>query len=259
MTTKEVLIKVENLQKAFGGLNVLCGIDIDINRGDVVVVVGPSGSGKSTLMNMLSKEKRSIVTDIAGTTRDATDSFVENDYGKFMFIDTAGLRRKSKVDDAVEKYSVLRTDMAVERSDVCVIMIDALEGFTEQDSKVAGIAQAGDAESGKITIKKLHGGEAVTYDYSKSNIISVFSFPQNNYSDVRTLNTDLDINVVKMIKAIPPAVPLSLVLAKFNTDFGFGVGSTLYGVDVEYPTRDMGEVKTFSVKEFVKKKKQEKN
>ncbi len=84
-----------------------------------------------------------IVSEIAGTTRDATDSFIDNKYGKFMFIDTAGLRRKSKIDDAVEKYSVLRTDMAVERADVCVIMIDALEGFTEQDSKVAGRALDG--------------------------------------------------------------------------------------------------------------------
>ena len=105
-----------------------------------VAVIGKPNVGKSSLVNKIIGEDRMIVSNIAGTTRDATDSFVENDYGKFMFIDTAGLRRKSKIDDAVEKYSVLRTDMAVERSDVCVIMIDALEGFTEQDSKVAGRA-----------------------------------------------------------------------------------------------------------------------
>ena len=81
-----------------------------------------------------------IVSDIAGTTRDATDSYVENKYGKFVFIDTAGLRRKSRVYDSIEKYSVIRARMAVERAQLCVIMIDAVEGFTEQDSKVAGIA-----------------------------------------------------------------------------------------------------------------------
>ena len=89
-----------------------------------------------------------IVSDIAGTTRDATDSYVENKYGKFVFIDTAGLRRKSRVYDSIEKYSVIRARMAVERAQVCVIMIDAVEGFTEQDSKVAGIAH----ELGKACI-----------------------------------------------------------------------------------------------------------
>jgi GTP-binding protein len=92
------------------------------------------------LINRISGQERAIVSDIAGTTRDATDTRIENQYGKFTFIDTAGIRRKSKVTDAIEKYSIIRARTAVERANVCVIMIDATEGFTEQDSKVAGIA-----------------------------------------------------------------------------------------------------------------------
>ena len=80
-------------------------------------------------------EDRCIVSDIAGTTRDAIDTQIENDYGRFTLIDTAGIRRKSRVDDEIEKYSVIRAQMAIDRSDVCVIMIDATEGFTEQDSR----------------------------------------------------------------------------------------------------------------------------
>ena len=118
-----------------------------------------------------------IVSDIAGTTRDATDSFVENEFGKFMFIDTAGLRRKSKIDDAVERYSALRTDMAVERAEVCVIMIDALEGFTEQDSKVAGKA----LEAGKGCIIAVNKWDAYekdgkTMDSYRKQLMKDFSF-----------------------------------------------------------------------------------
>jgi GTP-binding protein len=118
-----------------------------------------------------------IVSNIAGTTRDATDSFVENAHGKFMFIDTAGLRRKSKVDDAVEKYSVLRTDMAIERANVCVIMVDALEGFTEQDSKVAGKA----LELGKACIIAVNKWDAYekdgkTMDNYRKELMKDFSF-----------------------------------------------------------------------------------
>lgn len=98
-----------------------------------------------------------IVSNIAGTTRDATDSMVENQYGKFVFIDTAGIRRKSKVLENVERYSVLRAHMAVDRSDVCVIMIDATEGFTEQDSKIAGYAH----EQGKGCIIAVNKWDAV--------------------------------------------------------------------------------------------------
>lgn len=105
-----------------------------------VAVIGKPNVGKSSLINRISGQERAIVSDIAGTTRDATDTRIENQYGKFTFIDTAGIRRKSKVTDAVEKYSIIRARTAVERANVCVIMIDATEGFTEQDSKVAGIA-----------------------------------------------------------------------------------------------------------------------
>ncbi len=102
-----------------------------------VAIIGKPNVGKSSLVNRISGEERSIVSNIAGTTRDAIDTHVANEYGEFVFIDTAGLRRQKKVEDAIEKYSILRARMAVERADVCVIMIDAQEGFTEQDSKVA--------------------------------------------------------------------------------------------------------------------------
>jgi GTP-binding protein len=105
-----------------------------------VAVIGKPNVGKSSLINLITGENRAIVSDIAGTTRDATDSIVENEFGKYVFIDTAGIRRKSKVTDRIEHFSVLRAYMAVERADVCVIMIDGKEGFTEQDSKVAGFA-----------------------------------------------------------------------------------------------------------------------
>lgn len=125
-----------------------------------VAVIGKPNVGKSSLVNAILGEDRMIVSDIAGTTRDATDSYVENKYGKFVFIDTAGLRRKSRVYDSIEKYSVIRARMAVERAQVCVIMIDAVEGFTEQDSKVAGIAH----ELGKACIIAVNKWDAVEKD-----------------------------------------------------------------------------------------------
>lgn len=105
-----------------------------------VAVIGKPNVGKSSLVNAISGENRVIVSNIAGTTRDAIDTHIDNNYGKFNFIDTAGLRRKSRVTEQIEHFSNLRAQMAVERADVCVIMIDAVEGFTEQDSKVAGLA-----------------------------------------------------------------------------------------------------------------------
>lgn len=142
-----------------------------------VALIGKPNVGKSSLVNTVIGEERMIVSDIAGTTRDATDSFVENEFGKFMFIDTAGLRRKSKIDDSVERYSALRTDMAVERADVCVIMIDALEGFTEQDSKVAGKA----LEAGKGCIIAVNKWDAYekdgkTMDSYRKQLMKDFSF-----------------------------------------------------------------------------------
>ena len=108
-------------------------------------------------MNFIAGENRCIVSDIAGTTRDAIDTEVENEYGKFVLIDTAGLRRKSKVTDQIERYSVLRAQMAIERADVCAILIDGTEGFTEQDSKVAGLAH----EAGKASIVVVNKWDAV--------------------------------------------------------------------------------------------------
>jgi len=120
-------------------------VDDDVIK---IAVIGKPNSGKSSLVNQILGEERVIVSNVAGTTRDAVDSYFENEYGKFMIIDTAGLRRKAKVDDDIEKYSVLRTLQAIERSDVCLIMIDAKDGVTEQDTKVAGYAH----EKGKAAI-----------------------------------------------------------------------------------------------------------
>ena len=125
-----------------------------------VAVIGKPNVGKSSLINRISGQERAIVSDIAGTTRDATDTRIENQYGKFTFIDTAGIRRKSKVTDAIEKYSIIRARTAVERANVCVIRIDATEGFTEQDSKVAGIA----LDQGKGCIVVVNKWDAVEKD-----------------------------------------------------------------------------------------------
>lgn len=125
-----------------------------------VAVIGKPNAGKSSLINKIMGEERLIVSNIAGTTRDAIDSVVLNEHGRFVFIDTAGLRRRSRVDDMIEKYSVLRAKMAIERADVCVIMIDATEGFTEQDSKVAGLAH----EAGKGCIIAVNKWDAVEKD-----------------------------------------------------------------------------------------------
>lgn len=122
-----------------------------------VAVIGKPNVGKSSLINRIAGEERVIVSDIAGTTRDATDTVIENEHGKYVFIDTAGIRRKSKVLEKIEHYSVLRAYMAVDRSDVCVIIIDATVGFTEQDSKVAGYAH----EQGKACIVAINKWDAV--------------------------------------------------------------------------------------------------
>ena len=113
-----------------------------------VCVIGKPNVGKSSLVNCILGEKRTIVSDVAGTTRDAVDSVFENKYGRYTFIDTAGIRRKSKVEERVEKFSVMRAQMAIERSDVCLIMIDARDGVTDQDTKIAGLAH----EAGKASI-----------------------------------------------------------------------------------------------------------
>ncbi len=113
-----------------------------------VAVIGKPNVGKSSLVNRILGEKRVIVSNVAGTTRDAVDSAFENEHGKYVFIDTAGIRRKSKVDERVEKFSVMRAKLAIERADVCLILIDARDGVTEQDTKIAGLAH----EAGKASI-----------------------------------------------------------------------------------------------------------
>ncbi len=125
-----------------------------------VAVIGRPNAGKSSLVNKITGENRCIVSDIAGTTRDSIDTVIENKYGRFCLTDTAGIRRKSKIDDAVEKYSIIRARMAIERSDVCVIMIDAVSGITEQDTKIAGLAH----ESGKACIIAVNKWDAVEKD-----------------------------------------------------------------------------------------------
>ena len=125
-----------------------------------VAVIGKPNVGKSSLVNRVLGEQRVIVSNMAGTTRDAVDTPLENEFGRYMFIDTAGIRKKSRVDDRIEKYSVMRAQLAIERADVCVIMIDANEGVTEQDTKVAGMAH----EAGKASIIVVNKWDAIEKD-----------------------------------------------------------------------------------------------
>ena len=142
-----------------------------------VAVIGKPNVGKSSLINRITGEERVIVSNLAGTTRDAVDTEIENQFGRFLLIDTAGIRRKSKVEDAIEKYSILRAKMAIERAQVCVILIDATEGFTEQDSKVAGLAH----EAGKACLIAVNKWDAVekdgrTMDEARKKLMQDFSF-----------------------------------------------------------------------------------
>lgn len=143
-----------------------------------IAIIGKPNVGKSSLVNYISGENRCIVSDIAGTTRDAIDTPVENEFGRFVLIDTAGLRRRSKVEDTIEKYSNLRAEMAIERADVCAILIDATVGFTEQDSKVAGLAH----EAGKGCVIVVNKWDAVpektgsTMDEYRKELEKDFSF-----------------------------------------------------------------------------------
>ena len=122
-----------------------------------VAIVGRPNVGKSSLVNTVLGENRVIVSNVAGTTRDSVDAFFENQFGKFCFIDTAGIRRKAKVDDVIEKYSVLRAMMAIDRADVCVIMLDAADGVTEQDARIAGMVH----DRGKASVIAVNKWDAV--------------------------------------------------------------------------------------------------
>ena len=130
-----------------------------------VAVIGKPNAGKSSIINKIVGQNRLIVSDIAGTTRDAVDTHIEIDGTRFTFIDTAGIRRASKINDKIEKYSVLRAHMAVERADVCLIMIDAATGITEQDEKIAGIAH----EAGKASIVVVNKWDSIEKDNSTVN------------------------------------------------------------------------------------------
>ena len=130
-----------------------------------VAVIGKPNAGKSSIINRMCGEERVIVSDIAGTTRDAVDTKVKNEHGIYNFIDTAGIRRAAKVEDRIEKFSVIRANMAVERADVCLLMIDAADGVTEQDERIAGIAH----EAGKACIIVINKWDTVTKDNTTTN------------------------------------------------------------------------------------------
>ena len=138
--------------------------------GDVinVAVIGKPNAGKSSIINKMLGDNRHIVSNIPGTTRDAVDSELENSYGKYNLIDTAGVRRNSKIEDRIERFSVLRAHMAVERADVCLIMIDAEEGITEQDERIAGIAH----EAGKASIIVVNKWDLIEKD---NNTVNAFN------------------------------------------------------------------------------------
>ena len=137
----------------------------DEDEGIKVAVIGKPNAGKSSIINKIMGQERLIVSNIAGTTRDAVDTQVVINGKKYTFIDTAGIRRQSKINDKIEKYSVLRAHMAVERADVCLIMIDAATGITEQDEKIAGIAH----EAGKASIIVVNKWDSIEKDNSTTN------------------------------------------------------------------------------------------
>lgn len=142
-----------------------------------VAVIGKPNVGKSSLVNHILGEKRVVVSPVAGTTRDAVDARFENKYGKYIFIDTAGIRRKSKVDDRVEKFSVMRAKLAIERADVCLILIDAREGVTEQDTKIAGLAhEAGKASIVVVNKWDLIDKETGTMEQMRKDVMRDLSF-----------------------------------------------------------------------------------
>jgi len=166
-----------------------------------VAIIGKPNVGKSSLVNYILGEERTIVSDIAGTTRDAIDSMFENKYGKYNFIDTAGIRRKSKVYDKIEKYSVIKAQAAIDRADVCIIMIDALEGVTEQDEKIAGYAH----EKGKAMIIAINKWDLITkgdttFDAYKKRVRENFKFM--SYAPIMFISTKTGQRVEKIFEMI---------------------------------------------------------
>ncbi|MBQ7125195.1 MAG: ribosome biogenesis GTPase Der, partial [Clostridia bacterium] len=177
----------------------------DVTR---VAVIGKPNAGKSSIINRILGSERLIVSDVAGTTRDAIDSEIENEYGRYVFIDTAGIRRQSKVEDPIEKYSVLRAKLAVDRADVCVIMIDAEQGITEQDERIAGIAH----EAGKPSVICINKWDLIEKD---NNTVKEFTekvyraFSYMTYAEVIYLSAKTGQRVNKLFELINNAVEQS--------------------------------------------------
>ena len=166
-----------------------------------VAVIGKPNVGKSSLVNRILGEKRVIVSNVAGTTRDAVDSSFENNYGKYVFIDTAGIRRKSRVDERVEKFSVMRAKLAIERADVCLILIDARDGVTEQDTKIAGLAhEAGKASIIVVNKWDLIDKETGTMEKMRKDIMRDLSFM--NYAPILFISAMTGQRIERMFELI---------------------------------------------------------
>ena len=169
-----------------------------------VAVIGKPNAGKSSIINRMCGEERVIVSDIAGTTRDAVDTKIENDHGVYNFIDTAGIRRHSKVEDRIEKFSVLRANMAIERADVCLLMIDAQDGVTEQDEKIAGLAH----EAGKACIIVINKWDAIekenntVKEYNKKIRTALAYMPYAPIVYVSALTGQRVANIYEMINEV---------------------------------------------------------
>lgn len=181
-----------------------------------VAIIGKPNVGKSSLVNRILGEERVIVSDMAGTTRDAVDSYFENEYGKYCFIDTAGMRKKSKVTDRVEQFSVLRATMAIDRADVCLILIDAQEGVTDQDTKVAGMAH----EAGKASIIVVNKWDAVekddkTMDQMTAKVRSGFAFMP--YAPILFISALTGQRVPKLFERINAVREMSMLRIRTGT------------------------------------------